>query len=125
MPEIISAKRLRGITEEAQSYTTPVDETAEAWVAWFEMNAKRYLKTAALLGHTEATLDLPIQLARTVNRALYAKILRDLRPLVPGCSLSFVEEEYEGAVLYRLEISWGFKEKLDIPSLRISDLSGT
>jgi hypothetical protein len=116
--EVISAAKLRALTEDARACDVPLAELATDWLVWFENSAKRHLKTAALFGYTEATLDLPVQLSRSLDKTIHIKIRRAVQAMVPGCAVAFVEEEYEGAVVFRLEVSWAGS----VPTLHISNL---
>jgi len=130
---IISASELRRITKKARA--RELDENEEIakeemvndWFDWFFKRGERYLKDAAAKGYSQVTLDLPLQLSSTLDKKLFASILKDIRELVPGCEASAVEEEYvlkevegleNGAVVatgekrgevqtvYRIEVSW-------------------
>jgi hypothetical protein len=107
MSIVFTAKDLRALTKEAQedSSMSPQD-LAELWLYWFRKRGERYLSNAAKFGYTEVTLDLPLALARTLHKGSLRALLRELRQLVPGCSVCIVEEEYEGQILFKVEISW-------------------
>ena len=108
MPELISAARLRELTEEARAFVATDEAIATDWITWFEGNAKRFLKTAAMLGYTNVTFDLPRQLgsAAEPNIPQLRRIFRAVRSLVPGTKVTFIEEEYDGTTLTKIDVSW-------------------
>jgi len=104
---IISAKELQEILAQVQSdEKIPLMETAEGWLHWFKKRGDRYIKDAAKLGYTEVTLDLPIEIAQTLDRASLLLIQNSMKQLLEGCFVGFVEDEYEEKPLCRLFISW-------------------
>ena len=104
---IVSAKELQEILAEVQSdEKIPLMETAEGWLHWFKKRGDRYIKDAAKLGYTEVTLDLPIEIAQTLDRASLLLIQNSMKQLLEGCFVGFVEDEYEEKPLCRLFISW-------------------
>ncbi len=116
MPDILlSAEDLQAIT--TPSETPSEDELvviADDWLYWLRKRGDRFLTSAAKFGYTEATLDLPLCLARTINKSVFRRLLRGTRDLLPGCTVSLVEEEYDGSILYKIEVSW--KPKSETPS---------
>ena len=109
MPEIVlTAKDLRRINRDVdESEPLSNEELAEGWLQWFEKRGERFLKSAAAFGYTEVTLDLPYELAQDPpDKPTLRALAAALRPMVPGCIVCFVEEEYEGATIYKVEISW-------------------
>lgn len=108
MPSTLyTAQELREIVQEVQqdAELSPED-LAEGWLLWFEKRAERYIKSAAQFGYTEVTLDLPLPLAKTLNKQVLKNLCKEVRAAVPGCAVCIVEEEYEGQTLYKVEISW-------------------
>jgi hypothetical protein len=104
---IVSAKELQEILAQVQSdEKIPLMETAEGWLHWFKKRGDRYIKDAAKLGYTEVTLDLPIEIAQTLDRASLLLIQNSMKQLLEGCFVGFVEDEYEEKPLCRLFISW-------------------
>jgi hypothetical protein len=67
---------------------------------------ERILKSAAQFGYSVATLDLPIELSRSMDKSILKPLLTQLKELLPGATFCIVEEEYEGQTLYRLEVGW-------------------
>ncbi len=117
MEQLVSAKELRRIVNETiDDATLPAEDLAEGWLYWFQKRGERYLTSAAKFGYTEATLDLPKPLATTMNKPVLRALLKRVRELVPGCAVCIVEEEYEGAILFRLEISWAVAAAAHAPS---------
>jgi len=102
----MNASELRDILKEVQADETPVMDIAEGWLHWFKKRGDRYLKDAAKLGYTEATLDLPIEIAQTLNRPALLLIQRGVREAAQGCFVGFIEDEYDEKPVYRLVISW-------------------
>ena len=106
-PIILTADELRAMTQEAQKGGAPSPkELVEDWLHWVAKRGERFLTSAARFGYTEATLDLPYQLARQINTDLFRQLSRGLRDMIPGSKIFIVEEEYEGATLYKVEVSW-------------------
>jgi hypothetical protein len=95
------------VAEAAESDPLTKEQLADEWVQWFEKRAERYLKAAAAFGYTNFTFDLPIELAQNpINKKILNSIGHRIQPLIPGCTISFVEEEYEEQFLHKLEVSW-------------------
>ena len=105
---VMTAKDLRRINREIdESEPLSNEELAEGWLQWFEKRGERFLKSAAAFGYTEVTLDLPYELAQDPpDKPTLRALAAGLRPMVPGCTVCFVEEEYEGTTIYKVEISW-------------------
>jgi hypothetical protein len=105
---VIAARDLRKINRSVdESEPLSNEELAEGWLQWFEKRGDRYLKSAAAFGYTEITLDLPWELAQSPpDKPVLRALAGSLRLLVPGCSVCFVEEEYEDQILFKVEISW-------------------
>jgi hypothetical protein len=103
----ITAAELLALTEKTRGDASiPPADLAEEWLYWFQKRGERFLTTAAKFGYTEVTLDLPLALARTMNKPVFKHIMLELKKLVPGSTPSIVEEEYEGEILFKVEISW-------------------
>jgi len=97
---------LRVVTREALADTLSLQDTADAWVYWFGKRHERYLKDAAKNGYSEATIDLPWQIAVSKDMASLRIIQRGVRELLPGFTIGFVEDEYQGKDIVRLLVSW-------------------
>jgi hypothetical protein len=100
---MITCEELRASTVQE---TLSLTETAEGWLYWFSKRGDKYLKDAAKLGYTEATLDLPIEIGQTSDRAILLIIQKGVKELVTGCFVGFVEDEYDEKPIHRLFISW-------------------
>ncbi len=92
------------------------EEQCNEWLDWLRKRANKIFKDAAIRGQYHVTLELPFQPASWVDEeedkaALY-RMARKLARQMPGCVISFTEEEWEGievdsaAKEYKLEISW-------------------
>ena len=104
---LLTAKELQSITARSTPDTQEsADILLEDWLLWFDKRAERFLTTAAKFGYTETTLDLPIQLAKTLDKDIFTRLVKGLRTRLPGCSICIVEEDYEGSILFKVEISW-------------------
>jgi hypothetical protein len=104
---IVTAKELKEILAQVQSdEKIPLLDTAEGWLHWFKKKGDRYIKDAAKLGYTEVTIDLPIEIARSLDRAALLLIQNSMKELLDGCFIGFIEDEYEDKPLCRLLISW-------------------
>lgn len=97
---------LRSATKEALADTLSLQDTADGWVYWFGKRHERYLKDAAKLGYSEATIDLPWQIAASKDVASLRIIRTGVRDLLPGFTVSFVEDECQGKDIVRLLVSW-------------------
>ena len=103
----MNAAELQDIVKGVQSdENIPVIEIAEGWLHWFKKRGDRSLKDAAKLGYTEATLDLPVEIGQSFNRAALLLILKGVKEVAEGCLVGFIEDEYDGKPLCRLVISW-------------------
>ena len=108
MPDILfSAEDLQAITAVSELLSeSELLEVADDWLYWLRKRGDRFLSTAAKFGYTEATLDLPRSLAISFNTSVFRRLLRGAQDLLPDCAVAVVEEEYEGAILYKIEVSW-------------------
>ena len=97
---------LRSATKEALSDTLSLQDTADAWVYWFGKRHERYLKDAAKNGYYEATIDLPYQIGVSKDIASLRIIQTGVRELLPGFTIGFIEDEYQGKDIVRLLVSW-------------------
>lgn len=97
---------LRSATKEALADPLPLEDTADGWVFWFGKRHERYLKDAAKLGYSEATIDLPYQIAISKDLVSLRVIQTGVRELLPGFQISFVEDECQGKDIVRLLVSW-------------------
>ncbi len=108
---LITSQELLAISEKCQAENNiSPDDLVSDWLYWFQKRGERFLTTAAKFGYTEVTLDLPIQLARSMHKPAFKQLLIAVKELVPGSTPAIVEEEYEGQILYKLEISWRPKQ---------------
>jgi len=96
---------LREITKEALKESLSLQDTAEGWLYWFGKRGDRLLKDAAKLGYYEVILDLPIEIAVSMDHSILAMIRKELR-LITKCTVSFIEDEYQNKPLAKLLISW-------------------
>lgn len=104
---IITAKELQEILAQVQSdEKIPLMEIAEGWLHWFKKRGDRCIKDTAKLGYTEITLDLPIELAESMERKSLLYIQSTMKQLLEGCFVGFVEDEYNEKPICRLFISW-------------------
>ena len=104
---IVSAKELQEISAQVQSdETISLMETAEGWLHWFKKKGDRYIKDAAKLGYSEITLDLPIEIAESMDRKVLLFIQNTMKELLEGCFVGFIEDEYNEKPICRLFISW-------------------
>ncbi len=91
------------------------EEQCNEWLDWLRKRANKLFKDAAIRGQYHVTLELPFQPLSWVDgeedkEALY-RMARKLARQMPGCVISFTEEEWEcadavAAKEYKLEISW-------------------
>lgn len=102
----ITVEELRNLQKQTLGDPLPLEEAAEQWLSWFKKRAERILKSAAAFGHSYTTLDLPIELSLEVNKAIHKSLLQEIKKLLPDCKAAIVEEEYEGKVWYKVEVSW-------------------
>ena len=116
VPLIATAKQLRKATaaalkkreEEAHSFA----RLCADWMNWFEKRAPKMLKDATARGAWYISLDLP-QPGRFKERLALRKLKGIVEDMLPGCSICFVEEEYEEGKQYTLEISWKEEDEAD------------
>ena len=97
---------LRSATKEALADTLSLQDTADGWVFWFGKRHERYLKDAAKLGYSEATIDLPYQIAVSKDLVSLRVIRTGVRDLLPGFTIGFIEDECQGKDIVRLLVSW-------------------
>ena len=109
VPVITTAEQLRKATEATLKKREEEGRSFAAlcadWMNWFEKRAPKMLKDATARGVWSICLDLP-QPTRYKERFALKKIRSIVEDMIPGCSTSFVEEEYEGEKRFALEISW-------------------
>jgi len=99
-------EELLATVKEVQTDTSSLQETAEGWLHWFHKRGDKYLKDAAKLGYTEATLDLPIEIAKSLNLPILSFIRKRLREMLDGCIVEFLEDEYHDIPICRVLIKW-------------------
>ena len=95
---------VKGVQEDAK---LPLEEVADGWLYWFSKRGERILKDAAKLGYMEVTLDLPIEIAASFHEPALIIIRNELRKILQGYTVGFVEDEYRGERLCRVLVSWG------------------
>jgi hypothetical protein len=103
---LVSAEDLREIVRSAQADKASLSDTVDGWLYWFSKRGDRCIKDAAKLGYTEITMDLPKEIAQSMDRASLLTIQRSVKDLLAGCFVAFVEDEYEERPLCRLLIRW-------------------
>lgn len=104
---ILSATDLQEIVSQVESdEQLPLLEIAEGWLHWFKKRGDRYLKDAAKLGYSEVTLDLPIEIGRSMDIKALVLIQKTLKVLLEGCIVAFAEDEYKDKPICRLLIRW-------------------
>lgn len=81
-------------------------EKCRKWMAWFEKRYEKLFKDAAERGEYAITLDTPFNPVNKAERDILRGLRDELRERLPGCDVFFIEEEYEGATSFTLEISW-------------------
>jgi hypothetical protein len=102
----ITVEALRDLRDKTLGDLLTAEEAAEQWLGWFKKRADRVLKSAAAFGHSYTTIDLPIELSLELNKRLHKSLLLGVKNLLPGCGVCIVEEEYEGKIWYKVEVSW-------------------
>jgi hypothetical protein len=100
-------EELRAVVKSVQNDAKlPLEEVADGWLYWFSKRGDRVLKDAAKLGYTEVTLDLPIEIAMAFHTATLMMIRNELRKMLQGYTVGFVEDEYHGERICRILVSW-------------------
>jgi hypothetical protein len=102
----ITVEELREIQTKTLEDLLTAQEAADAWIGWFKKRAERILKSAAAFGHSYTTLDLPIELSTELSKEVHKPLLQEIKNLLPGSKACIVEEEYEGKIWYKVEVSW-------------------
>lgn len=101
-------QELRAIVQSVQNDAKlPLEEVADGWLFWFSKRGERVLKDAAKLGYTEVTLDLPIEIAMSFHEPSLILIRNELRKMLQGYTVGFLEDEYRGERICRILVSWG------------------
>lgn len=101
-------QELRAIVQSVQNDAKlPLEEVADGWLFWFSKRGERVLKDAAKLGYTEVTLDLPIEIAMSFHEPSLIVIRNELRKMLQGYTVGFLEDEYRGERICRILVSWG------------------
>jgi hypothetical protein len=103
---LVSAEDLREIVRSAQADKATLSDTTDGWLYWFGKRGDRCIKDAAKLGYKEITMDLPIEIAQSMDRTSLLTIQKEVKELLVGCFVGFVEDEYEDKALCRLLIRW-------------------
>lgn len=76
------------------------------WLQWFEKRAPRILKDATRIGRYSATVDVPYQPDNKDAEKGLVDLRKRLRPMIPGCSIHFIEEVCEGVTICTILIGW-------------------
>jgi len=104
---LVSAGELCEILKSVQAdEKIPLSDIVEGWLHWFKKRGDRCLKDAAKLGYSEITLDLPIEIAQSMDRPSLLLVQRRVKDMLEGCFVGFIEDEYQEKPLCRLYISW-------------------
>ena len=97
--------------------TRTIQEKNTEWIEWFEKRAVRLFKDATQLGRYNLTVDIPYQPTTEETKKGLVKLKSLLRPIIPGCGIYFIEEQYtdstsasENTMGCTMLIEWG-KEK--------------
>ena len=104
---LVSAEELSEILKSVQAdEKIPLSDIVEGWLHWFKKRGDRCLKDAAKLGYSEITLDLPIEIAQSMDRPSLLLVQRRVKDMLEGCFVGFIEDEYQEKPICRLYISW-------------------
>jgi hypothetical protein len=104
---LVTAEELGEILKSVQAdEKIPLSDIVEGWLHWFKKRGDRCLKDAAKLGYSEITLDLPIEIAQSMDRPSLLIVQRRVKDMLEGCFVGFIEDEYQEKPLCRLYISW-------------------
>jgi hypothetical protein len=105
---LATAEELRAATELLSARRpTARAEVIEEWLSLFRKRAPKTFKDAASKGLYKITVDLPYQPRSAGDRAALRSWKQELKRMLPGCHLTFLEEEDDaGCREYTLEISW-------------------
>ena len=95
---------VKGVDDDAK---LPLQDVADGWLYWFSKRGDRVLKDAAKLGYREATLDLPIEIALAFQEPVLRNIRNELRKMLQGYTVDYIEDEYRGERICRVLIGWG------------------
>lgn len=103
---IATVNELRVATESYKYRTLESNEVKQKrWLEWFMKRSEKMLHDRVRMGWNYLTLDPPFQ--PSDSRCEELKPLgRILRKLLPGCLITFIEEEIENQYFYTIEISW-------------------
>ena len=104
---LFTASHLREATQEAIAREKKsTRRQCSDWVDWFIKRAPKMLKDAAARGDWEIFLDIP-QPKDKKEHKLLKELQKVVGEMLPGCAVSFVEEDYEDRrIKYMMEISW-------------------
>jgi hypothetical protein len=102
----ISSHDLNLILLSAQSDPIDLIDLTLSWIRWFSKRGHKYLTDAAKNGYSEATIDLPYEIASVFHMPSLILIKKNMAPLFPGCAIQFIEDEYNSKPICRLVISW-------------------
>ena len=106
---LATVRELREATDHVLK-TKPMDQTLDEknneWIQWFSKRGVRLFKDAIQFGKYNITVDVPYQPVNTDAEKGLVALRKLLRPLIPGCSVHFIEEVYEGVTICTILIGW-------------------
>jgi hypothetical protein len=107
---LATATELREATDKAISVlaidTRSLEEKNTEWLQWFSKRGVRLLKDAIQLGKYSLTVDVPYQPSSKDAEKGLMVLRKQLRHMIPGCSVNFIEEVYEGQTFCTMLIGW-------------------
>jgi hypothetical protein len=107
---IVTVEILREVAAEAlaKAEGREPDELLGDWLRWFRKKSDRYIRDAVQRGYYEMVFDLPYKVAKGgLQGRLFARALKEVRRLMPGCQAHIVEEEdADDTPIYRVLVSW-------------------
>ncbi len=83
-----------------------LDEKNSEWLQWFSKRGVRLFKDAIQFGKYNITVDVPYQPVNKDAEKGLVDLRKRLRPMIPGCSIHFIEEVYEGVTICTILIGW-------------------
>jgi hypothetical protein len=108
---LATAAELREATDKANSAlvidTRSFQEKNTEWLQWFSKRGVRIFKDAIQFGKYNITVDIPYQPDNKDAEKSLVDLRKRLRPMIPGCSIHYIEEVYEGQMFCTMLIGWG------------------